>query len=160
MRTVCCSGHWGRLPRGVSARGCLPRGVSAQGVAAPVHAGIHTPPCEQNDRRLWKHNLSATKLRAVINQLFHFYRRETQAGRAKRGWKRRQDATPGGEEGSADGECAESDRSAICSASLGDRLKKFCLLLLNWYNVSTKRPDFDQWLIYQIQNWCLTALIW
>ena len=50
--------------------GCLPGGgkVTAQegvypegGVwgSAPVNAGIHTP-CEQNDRRLWKHNLSAT----------------------------------------------------------------------------------------------------
>ena len=37
----------------VCLEGCLPgergEGVSAQGVSLPVHAGIHTHPCEQND---------------------------------------------------------------------------------------------------------------
>ena len=31
-----------------------------------VHGGIHTLPCEQNDRCLWKHNLAATMLRTVM----------------------------------------------------------------------------------------------
>ena len=73
MRTVRCSGRRGVsaqaacLPEGISssgggrsARGCLPRGVFAQELSAPVHAGIHTLPGEQNDKHLWKHNLSAT----------------------------------------------------------------------------------------------------
>ena len=46
---------------GVCPGGCLPRGVSAWGVSA-THT--HTP-CEQNHRRLWKHNLAATTLRTV-----------------------------------------------------------------------------------------------
>ena len=63
-------------PRGVCPRGVCPRGMSAavhagihiplsaQGVSAPVHTGIHTP-LGQNDRRLWKYYLAATKLRTV-----------------------------------------------------------------------------------------------
>ena len=60
MRTVRSSSHLpgeGGLPQCMLGYVC-PRGVSAQcmlgyvcpgGVSAPVHAGIHTAPCEQND---------------------------------------------------------------------------------------------------------------
>ena len=56
MCTVRCSGRPG---------GCIPA-CTGQGGICPVHAGIHPTPCEQNDRRLWKHNLAATTLRTVI----------------------------------------------------------------------------------------------
>ena len=93
MRTVRCSGRLlggvsfqvgvrleGCLLCGVSAQsglcaqdggvcpvgGVSAQGVSARGVSAPVHAGIHTPnPREQNDRCLWKYNLSANRLQTV-----------------------------------------------------------------------------------------------
>ena len=65
MRTVRCSGRRavGCVCPGegcVCPGGCLPH-------PHPVNAGIHTPPspCGQNDRRLWKHYLSATTLRTV-----------------------------------------------------------------------------------------------
>ena len=52
----------GDLARGrVWPGGCLPRGVSARRVC-PVG---YTPPCKQNDRRLWKHNLATTTLGTV-----------------------------------------------------------------------------------------------
>ena len=67
MCTVHCSGCWGRrgccLPEGVLPGGCLPGGVSALGVCPS--AWWDTPPCEQNDRCLWKHNLASTTLRKV-----------------------------------------------------------------------------------------------
>ena len=48
---------WGCLP----ARGCLPRwGCLPGGCVYPnMHCGRH-PPCEQNDRQVEKHYLSAT----------------------------------------------------------------------------------------------------
>ena len=79
MRTVRCSG---RRVGGGEAGGCLPaggvclgEGVSAQGrgclggVWSSACWDTH-PLCEQNDRRLWKHNLSATMLLTVkVNKL-------------------------------------------------------------------------------------------
>ena len=88
MRTVCCSGRWGWLPQCMLGYVCPKGGVcpsacwdmSSQGAVCPsacwdmsaeggvcpsALTGIHSP-CEQNDRRLWKHNLSATTLRTVI----------------------------------------------------------------------------------------------
>ena len=68
MRTVRCSG---RLGGGVCLEGCLPRGCLPRGMSAwwgvcsrwcrpqPGPRGRHSP-CGQNDRRLWKHYLSAT----------------------------------------------------------------------------------------------------
>ena len=71
MRTVRCSGRRGGVSApmhvGIHRWGYLP----GRGVSAPVHTGI--PPCEQNHRRLWKHNLAATTLRTVnIRFCFHF----------------------------------------------------------------------------------------
>ena len=57
------------LPRGYLPWGVSTRGVSAWVVSAPVHAGIHTAPCEQNHRFLQKHNLATTTLRTVIMTL-------------------------------------------------------------------------------------------
>ena len=52
------SGGW--LPGG------LPRGGGLPGGCLPQGGVCHTPPpCEQNHRRLWKHNLAATTLRTV-----------------------------------------------------------------------------------------------
>ena len=62
MRTVCCSG-------------CLPRG-----------AVCHThPPCEQNDRLLWKHYLVATTLRTVRTTRMHSSRMRTTRSSSHRG---------------------------------------------------------------------------
>ena len=75
----------GGSAQGVSARGgvcpgmCLSRGsvfpgVSAQGVCVCQGGCLpgcvcvcQTPPCEQNDRCLWKHYLAATTLLSVIS---------------------------------------------------------------------------------------------
>ena len=59
MRTVRCSGRRGErcLSRGVCPGGCLPGGCLPGG---------KTPPCGQNDRRLWKYYLATTTLRTVI----------------------------------------------------------------------------------------------
>ena len=65
MRTVRCSGCGGCIPActgqgGASQqaldRGCIPTCTGQEGVS---------PPCEQNHRRLWKHNLASTTLRTV-----------------------------------------------------------------------------------------------
>ena len=84
MRTVHCSG-WGVsaqgcLLGGVCPAGCVCWGVSVQGCVCPGVSGQggfcpggclpqcvlgYTPPCEQNHRRLLKHNLAATTLRTV-----------------------------------------------------------------------------------------------
>ena len=78
MGTIRCSGRRGGVStKGVSAQegvclGGVCPGGSAQGGSAPVQAGIHPLPCEQNDRRLWKHNLAATALRTVTSP-FHTY---------------------------------------------------------------------------------------
>ena len=47
--------------------GCLPVRVSAQGgfLTSSCWLGYTPPPCEQNDRNLWKRNLAATTLRTV-----------------------------------------------------------------------------------------------
>ena len=61
MPTVRCSSHFGG--------GCLPKGVSARGGGSlPRGVGRH-PPVRQNDRRLWKHNLSTTTLRTVKSRI-------------------------------------------------------------------------------------------
>ena len=72
---VCPGGVWpggwgvGRGRGGVSTRGCLPGGcVCWEGVCWGVSA-TH-PHCEQNDRCLWKHNLSATTLLTVMIKIF------------------------------------------------------------------------------------------
>ena len=71
IRTVRCSARRGGVWPGVSAwegvclEGvCLGEGVCRGGVCPS--ACWDTSPCEQNDRCLWKHNLSATALRTVI----------------------------------------------------------------------------------------------
>ena len=76
MRTVHCSGRWGGgscIPAcrgggvclgGLPSGGCLPGGVCARGCLPPPWRD--TLPCEQNHRRLWKHNLTATMLRTAI----------------------------------------------------------------------------------------------
>ena len=60
----------------VSWGGCLPGGgVSAFGACLPgeglsAQGGVsQTPPCGQNDRPLWKHNLSATTVFGLLNYL-------------------------------------------------------------------------------------------
>ena len=55
----------GCVPSAAVAVGGGSASVYPGGVSAQVHAGIR-PPCEQNDRRLWKHNLAATTLWTVI----------------------------------------------------------------------------------------------
>ena len=65
IRTVRCSSHLGRGEEGVCPGVCLPRlwgGVSA----THTHTHRHTLTCEQNHRRLWKHNLAATTLWTVM----------------------------------------------------------------------------------------------
>ena len=90
MRTVRCSSHLGGrcvcpgdggcLPGGGVCAwggmswGCVPGGVSA------THT--HPHPCEQNHRRLWKHNLAATTLRTVnINWCWYFRRKRQTSGK-------------------------------------------------------------------------------
>ena len=57
---------------GICPGGCLPGGVSAQGGliggSAQCMLGYSPPPCEQNDRHLWKHNLAATTLWTAIRR--------------------------------------------------------------------------------------------
>ena len=76
-----CLGIWpgGYLARGVSgqgvsargggclARGCLARVCLPGGGVCPGGCLPH-PSCEQNHRRLWKHNRAATTLRTVITE--------------------------------------------------------------------------------------------
>ena len=84
MRTVHCIG-WGVFARGCLLGGCLSSGVCLLGVSVqggclpgsvwpwrflprgclPQCMLVYTPPCEQNHRRLLKHNLAATTLRTV-----------------------------------------------------------------------------------------------
>ena len=54
----------GRVPSAEVATGGV--GVCPGGCLPQCMLGC-TPPCEQNDRCLWKHNLAATTLRTVIN---------------------------------------------------------------------------------------------
>ena len=84
---------WGCLRRGCLPRGFLPRGVcprrgvclgvwgSAQGGGGLQKGGVYPsmhwsrhPPCEQNDRQVWKLYLAATSLRTVRRgSLVHYF---------------------------------------------------------------------------------------
>ena len=76
MRTIRCSGHQGGVyPSMHWAGGCLPREVRVSALGGMdicqeggwVSAkGVCHAPCEQNYRRVWKHNLAATTLQTVI----------------------------------------------------------------------------------------------
>ena len=57
----------------VSACGCLPRGVCPGGCLPYTPQAAPTPPCEQNDRCLWKHNFAATTLQTVIMKNYWYF---------------------------------------------------------------------------------------
>ena len=68
--------HGGVCQEGGLGLGCLPGGSLPRRVCGGCLAN---PPCEQNNRRLWKHYLSTTTLRTVIithiNLIYYSYRR-------------------------------------------------------------------------------------